>query len=232
MKTNIDFSHVLEINNSNSDTFYLDVLTNSRFETLYKLNTVIDLYFFEEFYMARKELKNKEYFAYELDKIIKYIDDMNLASSKKLNTKELIDQKNEILALLDFEFISHKNILKIQGKIKNMRSNDKHINFGPLKNVKVEILSQIPRILDTMKVTKHYKIIDGKAFPVQMEDFISLRRPKCENNIYLPTTTSEKFRRVYKGYRLSPRAGEGFEFIFVKANKKWVIQNLQSIWIS
>ena len=231
MKTNIDFSHVLEINNSNSDTFYLDVLTNSRFETLYKLNTVIDLYFFEEFYMARKELKNKEYFAYELDKIIKYIDDMNLACSKKLNTKELIDQKNEILALLDFEFISHKNILKIQGKIKNMRSNDKHINFGPLKNVKVEILSQIPRILDTMKVTKHYKITDGKAIPVPMDDFISLRRPICDNNIYI-TTEEEKCRRVYQGYRLGPRAGEGFEFIFVKANKKWVIQNLQSIWIS
>lgn len=40
-----------------------------------------------------------------------------------------------------------------------MVSNDMHVNFGLLKTVKVEILSQLPRILDTMKVTKHYKII-------------------------------------------------------------------------
>ena len=230
MKTKIDFSEVLEINNSNEDTFYLDVLTNSHIVHLYKMNKEIDLYFFEEFYMARKALKEKQYYANELDKIIKYIDEMNLACGKKLNTLELINQKNEIVLILDLEFISHKKILRIQRIIKKMVSNDKHVNFGPLKNVKVEILSQIPRILDTIKVTKHYKIIDGKAIPVPMDNFISLRRPVCDNNIYI-TTEEEKCRRVYKGYRLGPRAGEGVEFIFVKGKNKWKIEKAQSIWI-
>jgi hypothetical protein len=230
MKTKIDFSEVSEINNFNKDTFFLDVLTNSHIADLYKMNKEIDLYFFEEFYMARKELKDKEYYVNELDKIIKYIAEMNFACGKKLNTHELIDKKNEILSILDLEFISHKKILRIQGVIKKMVSNDKHINFGPLKNVKVEILSQIPRILDTMKVTKHYKIIDGKAIPVPMNNFISLRRPLCDNNIYI-TTDAEKCRRVYKGYRLGPRAGEGVEFIFSKGENNWKIEKAQSIWI-
>jgi len=43
MKTKIDFSEVLEINNSNEDTFYLDVLTNSHIVHLYKMNKEIDL---------------------------------------------------------------------------------------------------------------------------------------------------------------------------------------------
>jgi len=230
MRTKIDFSEVLEINNSNEDTFYLDVLTNSHIVHLYKMNKEIDLYFFEEFYMARKALKEKQYYANELDKIIKYIDEMNFACGKKLNTQELIDKKNEILSILDLEFISHKKILRIRGIIKKMVSNDKHVNFGPLNNIKVEILSQIPRILDTMKVTKHYKIIDGKAIPVPMNNFISLRRPICDNNIYI-TTQDEKCRRVYKGYRLGPRAGEGVEFIFSKGKNKWKIEKAQSIWI-
>lgn len=230
MKTKIDFSEVLEINNSNEDTFYLDVLTNSHVAHLYKLNKEIDIYFFEEFYMARKVLKNKEYYTNELDKIIKYIDEMNLACGKKLNTQELIDQKNEIVSILDLELISHKKILRIQGIIKKMKSNDKHINFGPLKTVKIEVLSQLPRIEHTIKVTKHYKIIDRKVIPVPMDNFISLRRPICDNNIYL-TTEFEKFRRVYKGYRLGPRAGEGVEFIFVKGKNKWKIEKAQSIWI-
>jgi hypothetical protein len=230
MKPKIDFSEVSEINNFNKDTFYLDVLTNSHIATLYKMNKEIDLYFFEEFYMARKVLKDKEYYVNELDKIIKYIDEMNLACGKKLNTQELIDQKNEIESILDLEFISHKKILRIQRIIKKMVSNDKHVNFGPLKNVKEDILSQIPRILDTMKVTKHYKIIDGKAIPVPMDDFISLRRPICDTNIYI-TTEEEKCRRVYKGYRLGPRAGEGVEFIFSKDKNNWKIERAQSIWI-
>jgi hypothetical protein len=230
MKTKIDFSEVSEINNSNENTFYLDVLTNSHISNLYKMNKEIDLYFFEEFYMERKVLKDNEYFANELDKIIKYIDEMNLACGKKLNTQELIDKKNEIVSILDLEFISHKKILRIRGIIKKMVSNDKHVNFGPLNNIKVEILSQIPRILDTMKVTKHYKIIDGKAIPVPMNNFISLRRPICDNNIYI-TTQEEKCRRVYKGYRLGPRAGEGVEFIFSKGKNKWKIEKAQSIWI-
>ena len=230
MKTKIDFSEVLEINNSNEDTFYLDVLTNSHVAHLYKMNKEIDIYFFEEFYMARKVLKNKEYYTNELDKIIKYIDEMNLACGKKLNTQELIDLKNEIVSILDLELISHKKILRIQGIIKKMKSNDKHINFGPLKTVKIEVLSQLPRIEHTIKVTKHYKIIDRKVIPVPMDNFISLRRPICDNNIYL-TTEFEKFRRVYKGYRLGPRAGEGVEFIFVKGKNKWKIEKAQSIWI-
>ncbi|CAN1537510.1 hypothetical protein MCEGE10_01625 [Flavobacteriaceae bacterium] len=158
MKIQIDFSEVTEINNDNNDGFYRDVLNNSHMVHLYKMNKEIDLYFFEEFYMERKDLNDKEYYANELDKIIKYIDDMNLASGKRLNTQELIDKKNELLSELDFEFISHKKILKIQGIIKKMVSNDKHVNFGPLKTVKVDILSQLPRILDTMKVTKHYPL--------------------------------------------------------------------------
>lgn len=60
---------------------------------LYKMNKEIDFYFFEEFYMERKDLNDKEYYANELDKIIKYIDYMNLASGKRLNTQELIDKK-------------------------------------------------------------------------------------------------------------------------------------------
>jgi hypothetical protein len=95
MKIQIDFSEVTEINNSNTDTFYLDVLTNTHIAHLYKMNKEIDLYFFEEFYMARKELKGKEYYVNELDKIIKYIDDMNLASGKRLNTQGLIDKKTK-----------------------------------------------------------------------------------------------------------------------------------------
>jgi hypothetical protein len=230
MKPKIDFSEVTEINNDNNDGFYRDVLNNSHMVHLYKMNKEIDLYFFEEFYMERKDLNDKEYYANELDKIIKYIDDMNLASGKRLNTQELIDKKNELLSELDFEFISHKKILKIQGIIKKMVSNDKHVNFGPLKTVKVDILSQLPRILDTMKVTKHYKIIEHKAIPVPMDDFIILRRPKSGNNIYL-TTESSKSRRVYKGYKFSPRAGEGVEFIFEKGKNKWKIEKVQSIWI-
>jgi hypothetical protein len=111
-----------------------------------------------------------------------------------------------------------------------MKSNDKHINFGPLKTVKIEVLSQLPRIEHTIKVTKHYKIIDRKVIPVPMDNFISLRRPICDNNIYI-TTDAEKCRRVYKGYRLGPRAGEGVEFIFVKGKNKWKIEKAQSIWI-
>lgn len=230
MKTKIDFSEVVEINNSIEDTFYLDVLTNSKIAHLYKLNKEIDLYFFEEFYMARKVLNEKQYYANELDKIIKYIDEMNFACGKKLNTLELIDYRDELLSELDFEFISHKSLLKIRGIIKKMRSNDKHVNFGPLNTVKVDILSQIPIIKDTIKVTKHYKIVDGIAIPVSMDNFISLRRPVSDNNIYI-TTEEKKCRRVYKGYRLGRRAGEGVEFIFVKGKDKWEIEKAKSIWI-
>ena len=118
MNPKIDFSDVIEINDSNSDTFYLDVLTNSHIVHLYEMNKEIDLYFFEEFYLERKEMKDKEYYANELIKIIEYIDDMNLASGKRLNTQELIDKKNEILELLDFELISYIDIRRIQLKIK------------------------------------------------------------------------------------------------------------------
>lgn len=230
-KINIDFSEVTEINNSNNDSFYLDVLNDSFSKSLYKLNKEIDLYFFEEFYMERKELRNNEFYSIELDRIIKYIDDVNIAGHKNNNKMELIEQKNEILTLLDIEFISHNNIAKIQGKIKRMKTNDKKINFGPLNSIKLEILSQLPRIENTIKVIKHYKIIDGKAIHVPLDNFISLKRPKFDNNIYLPVTTDIS-RRVYKGYRLGPRAGEGFEFLYVELNKKWVIQTSKSIWIS
>ncbi len=231
MNTKIDFSEVIEINDSNTDTFYLDVLTNSHFVHLYKINKGIDLYFFEEFYLERKKLKDKEYYANELDKIIEYIDDMNLSSGKRLNTQELFDKKNEILELLDFELISFIDIRKIQLKIKSMNSNDININFGPLKSVKKEILSQLPRIENTIKVKKHYKIIDGKAILVPLDNDISLMRPKSGNNIYL-TTESNKCRKVYKGCKVGPRVGEGFEYTFVKGKNKWKLEKSQSIWIS
>ena len=50
MKIQIDFSEVTEINNSKTDTFYLDVLTNTNIAHLYKMNKVIDLYFLKSFY--------------------------------------------------------------------------------------------------------------------------------------------------------------------------------------
>jgi hypothetical protein len=231
MKIQIDFSEVTEINNSNTDTFYLDVLTNTHIAHLYKMNKEIDLYFFEEFYMARKELKGKEYYVNELDKIIKYIDDMNLASGKRLNTQGLIDKKNEILELLDFKMISFIDIRRIQLIIKNMNSNDRHINFGPLKTVKIEILSQLPRIENTIKVIKHYNILDGKAIPVPMDNYFNLMRPKSGNNIYL-SIESNKCRRVYKGCKVGPRVGEGFEYTFVKGKNKWKFEKAKSIWIS
>jgi hypothetical protein len=231
MNPKIDFSDVIEINDSNSDTFYLDVLTNSQIVHLYEMNKEIDLYFFEEFYLERKELKDKEYYANELVKIIEYIDDMNLASGKRLNTQELIDKKNEILELLDFELISFIDIRRIQLKIKSMNSNARDINFGPLKTVKIEILSQLPRIENTIKVVKHYKIIDGKAILVPMDNDISLMRPKSGNNIFL-TTESNNYRRVYKGCKVGPRVGEGFEYTFVKVKNKWELEKAQSIWIS
>jgi hypothetical protein len=181
--------------------------------------------------MARNELKGKKYYVNELDKIIKYIDDMNLASGKRLNTQELIDKKNEILELLDFKMISFIDIRRIQLIIKNMNSNDRHINFGPLKTVKIEILSQLPRIENTIKVIKHYNIFDGKAVPVPMDNYISLMRPKSGNNIYL-TTESNKYRRVYKGRKVGPRVGEGFEYTFVKGKNKWKFEKAKSIWIS
>lgn len=231
MNPKIDFSDVIEINDSNSDTFYLDVLTNSHIVHLYEMNKEIDLYFFEEYYLERKELKDKEYYANELAKIIEYIDDINLASGKRLNTQELIDKKNEILELLDFELISFIDIRRIQLKIKSMNSNARDINFGPLKTVKIEILSQLPRIENTINVIKHYKIIDGKAILVPMDNHISLMRPKSGNNIYL-TTESNNYRRVYKGCKVGPRVGEGFEYTFVKGKNKWELEKAQSIWIS
>jgi hypothetical protein len=144
---------------------------------------------------------------------------------------KLIDKKNEILELLDFELISFIDIRRIQLKIKSMNSNARDINFGPLKTIKIEILSQLPRIENTIKVVKHYKIIDGKAILVPMDNDISLMRPKSGNNIYL-TTESNNYRRVYKGCKVGPRVGEGFEYTFVKVKNKWELEKAQSIWIS
>ena len=105
MNNTIDFSEVTEVNNFNTDTFYFDVLTNSQIKTIFGLDSEIDLYFFEEFYIKRNELIDKIYFETELDNIITYIDNMSIVSGKEINTKELIDKKNEILKLLDSEFI-------------------------------------------------------------------------------------------------------------------------------
>ena len=233
IKNAIDFSEVIEIKDAENtnDTFYLDVLTNNQVEPLYKLKFEIDLYFFEELQFARKELKDKEYFTNELNNIIKYIDDMNLASGKELNTHDLIAQKNEILAMLNFDFILNSDIRRIQKIITNMTAGDKFINSKLLKAVKTEILNQFPKIENSIKIIKHYKIKDNKALPVPMENRISLKRPKPGNNIYL-SVSKQNSRRVYNGYKIGPNIGKGHEFIFVKTNKKWVIQSSRMIWIS
>jgi hypothetical protein len=228
MKPKIDFS---EVNSSNKDTFYLDVLTNSRIKTIFGLDREIDLYFFEEFYIQRNELIDKVYFEKELDNIITCIDNMSVASGKETNTQELIDKKNEILELLDFEFISFIDIRRIHKKIKTMNSIDKLANIGALKTIKINAISQLPIIHNTIKVIKHYKIIDGKAIPVPMEEYISLKRPKSGNNIYI-TTALNNARRVYIGFYYGPRAGIGYEYTFEKTNNKWAIQNKKLNWIS
>lgn len=231
MNNPIDFSEVTEISNSNTDTFYLDVLTNSQIKTIFGLNREIDLYFFEEFYIKRNELIDKVNFKTELDNIIACIDKMNLASGKESNTQELIDKKNEILELLDFEFISFIDIRRIHKKIKNMNSIDKFAKTEALKTFKINAMSQLPIIDNTIKVIKHYKIRDGKAILVPMEEYISLKRPKPDNNIYI-TTESTRSRRVYIGSKVAPRVGKGFEYTFVKVKNKWKIEKAQSIWIS
>lgn len=231
MKTNIDFSEVSELKNGNKDTFYLDVLTNSHIKARYNFENTIDLYFFEEFQIARKDLNSKEYYERELDKIIQHIDDINIAGGYELNTEELIEQKNEMLAILEFEFISHRSILRIQKKIRQLKSMNKKINFESLNAYKTEFLSQFPKIDYTIRVIAHYNIIDGKALPVTMDSFNNLKRVNSGNNIYLPNTT-EKNRRVYQGFKMAPRAGQGLEFTFIYKNKKWVVQNSKMTWIS
>ena len=230
MEIQIDFSEVTEIN-SNMDTFYCDVLTNSKIKTIFGLDREIDLYFFEEFYIKRNELIDKIYFETELDNIITYIDNISLVSGKEINKKELIDKKNEILKLLDSEFISFIDIRRIHKKIKQMNSYDKQANIEPLKTIKINVISKLPRIENTIKVIKHYKIRDGKAVLVTMEEYISLKRPKSGNNIYI-TTALNNSRRVYTGFYCGPRAGIGYEYTFVKINNKWDIENKKLNYIS
>ena len=112
-----------------------------------------------------------------------------------------------------------------------MKSKDKKINFESLNAYKTEVLIQFPKIDYTIRVIAQYNIIDGKALPVPMDSFINLKRAKSGNNIYLPSTT-EKTRRVYQGFKIGPRAGQGLEFTFINKNKKWVVQNSKMTWIS
>ena len=226
----IDYSNVDEIIKTSNCSFYIDVLNNSICKGLYKLNKEIDLYFFEEYKMKRNELKNNEYFTNELDKIISYINELNTTLGKKGSTKQLIHEKNEIVAMLDCDAISFINLIRIQRKIIKMNSNDKNRNHEQLKKVKTEILSQFPKIEHTIKVVKHYKIINGAAIIVPMDDYISLKRPIHDNNIYL-CKSNEKIRSVYVNYKLGPRAGEGFELTFTRINNKWVIKNSKSTWL-
>ena len=102
-----------------------------------------------------------------------------------------------------------------------MKSKNKKINFESLNAYKTEFLSQFPKIDYTIRVIAHYNIIDGKALPVPMDSFINLKRVNSGNNIYLPNTT-EKNRRVYQGFKMGPRAGQGLEFTFINKNKKYI----------
>jgi hypothetical protein len=98
-------------------------------------------------------------------------------------------------------------------------------------NLRVDNKNGFHKTAYRLKVLKHYTITGLNAIPVSMGNCIYLTRPKPGNNIYLPICT-ENLRRVFLGFKIGPRAGQGFELIFTQQNGKWKIKSHKRIWIS